>query len=243
MCNALREESHVWLAGPQLAECASRRTRYEALLSSAELQRYRRFHFQRDQHLYLVAHALVRTTLSRYVDVAPECWQFSVNRYGRPEIDAAQGALAPLRFNLSHTHGLAACIVTQLVDCGVDVEREHDLDDMMTLAKTVFSRHEREALAAVPTAGRKSRFFDYWTLKESYIKARGMGLSLPLDAFSFQFVGERLAGVDFDLSLQDDPAQWQFEVDRIGASHHKLAVAIRRGDSPERRVMCRYIEP
>ena len=233
----------MWLASPQLAECASRRMRYEALLSSPELERYQRFHFQRDRYLYLVAHALVRTSLSRYADVGPECWQFSINNYGRPEIDAAQSALPPLRFNLSHTHGLAACIVTQAMDCGVDVEREHELGDMMALAETVFSLPEREALAAVPIADRQSRFFDYWTLKESYIKARGMGLSLPLDAFSFRFVGERLAGVDFDLSLQDESTRWQFEVCRIGASHHKLAVAIRRGDRPAYRVMCRYVEP
>src|SRR5690606_33310169 len=92
----------------------------------------------------------------------------------------------PLVFNLSHTDGLIACAVSRGREVGVDVEwldrRGGDID----VADRFFSRYEVQALYAQPPERRRDRFFRYWTLKESYIKARGMGLALPLDRFSFE---------------------------------------------------------
>jgi 4'-phosphopantetheinyl transferase len=239
----LLNEAHVWLARPDIAASKSVRQAYEALLSDDERLRYRQFRFERDQRLYLVAHALVRTTLSRYANLEPQDWQFSTNRYGRPEVLAAQATQPPMRFNLSHTHGLVACLVTQSLDCGVDVESGRELEDIMSVAKIAFSADEFAALSGLPKHERHERFYQYWTLKESYIKARGMGISLPLGEFGFQFDGHELIGVNFAACLEDEPADWQFCVGSVGPSAHTLAVALRRGGGPDLPVVCRHTQP
>src|SRR6185295_18612851 len=120
-----------------------------------------------------------RTTLSHYAAVDPTAWQFARNRRGRPEISGPLG-VAPLRFNLSNTAGLIACLVTLGVDVGVDVEDTHRRGETVRIANRFFSASEVAALEALPPERQRQRFFEYWTLKESYIKARGMGLAIPL---------------------------------------------------------------
>ena len=70
-------------------------------------------------------------------------------------------------------------------DIGCDVENTQRTSDVMSIAKYSFSESEVNDLTLQPTAQQTSRFFDYWTLKESYIKAWGLGLSIPLKDFSF----------------------------------------------------------
>ena len=106
-------------------------------------------------------------------------WRFQRNTYGRPGI---QGGIsdARLRFNLSHTRGLSACAVTQDFDIGIDVEwmnRRLNPEELMDL---VFSLEEARALRSLPLPDQSQRFFVLWTLKEAYIKARGMGLRAPI---------------------------------------------------------------
>ena len=238
---ALADQAHVWLAHPHNAVFPSTRTRYEALLSTDERERYGRFHFERNRLEFLVAHVLVRTTLSRYVAVAPSQWAFRTNRYGRPEIDSGARA-PPLRFNLSHTDGLVACVISKTADCGIDIERERPLKDLMALSRSVFAPREFEALEALPEHLRHSRFYAYWTLKESYIKARGMGLSLPLEGFSFDIDAGQITSLSMEPSLKDNPAEWQFSLGQASKTQ-KLGVAVRCGTSAALRVVCRYSEP
>jgi len=156
---------------------------------------------------------------------APEQWTFSTNHYGRPEISPP----GRLRFNLSHTRGLAAVLVALEVDCGVDVEQRRQMRDLFGRATHVFSAAEVDSLRPLSTEGQHERFFDYWTLKESYIKARGMGLSLPLQQFTFSL--NQGITISFDPRMKDDPARWQFE--RFAPTpDHAMAVALRMDRRP-----------
>jgi 4'-phosphopantetheinyl transferase len=227
----------VWLlrapedAGPEDAR------RCEALLSPDELARMRRFRFGTDRRRYLFAHALVRHTLSRYApDMPPVRWRFETNEHGRPHVaGAAPGtAAARLRFNLSHTAGLVACVVARDRDVGVDVEHTRPArgDFGLEIAPHYFAPVEVAALAAQPAANQRDWFFALWTLKEAYIKARGMGLALPLSGFAFDLRDEGAAAspdiaVAFASSVADDPARWYFER-RLPSPHHALALAVRR---------------
>lgn len=196
------------------------------LVSEGEQERCDRFVFEKDRRLYLLAHGMLRKVLSRYAPAAPQAWSFESNRYGKPEISDPP-LERRLRFNLSHTDGLVACAVTTEVDVGVDVEDARRMVEVESLAPRFFSAPEAEALLRLPAAEQQDRFFDYWTLKEAYIKARGMGLSIPLADFSFDLQSEPIR-IAFAETLQDDPARWQFV--RIHAGpHHKLSVAVRRG--------------
>lgn len=221
-------EVHVWYCWTE--QCLQRGLGdyYRSLLSDAEAERLQRYKFEYLQHEYLMTRALCRITLSRYAGVHPADWRFRANAYGRPEIDAPAGS-APLRFNLSNARSLIACAVTRTADAGVDVEETDRAGETVAIADRFFSPREVAALQAQPPERQRERFFEYWTLKESYIKARGMGLSIPLEQFSFDLAeGIRIG---FDAALEDDADAWQFELHRPSA-RHQLAVGVRCGASP-----------
>ncbi len=233
-----RGEVHVWLAWPDRVRDEPLLDRCRALLTEQEEARRQRFVFEKDRHQDLVTRALVRTVLSGYADVDPTAWRFVENRWGRPEISEPSG-VGPLHFNLSHTRGLIACAVAMKREIGVDVEDVTRRTPIQDLAPTVFAPAELHALWALPSTDWRERFFVLWTLKEAYIKARGMGLAIPLEQFAFQLEDAARIGVAFDPRLDDDPAKWQFRSVRPSDSH-RLALAVGRADAADLRV--RYLE-
>ena len=218
---SLDETAHVFLCKPEAIDDPALLERYGALLDAEERARHARFHFARDAHTFLIAHALVRTALSQFADVPPSEWRFRTNAYGRPDVEISAGTL---RFNLSHCRGLAACIVVAGMDCEVDVEEICAAGDLRDLATRYFSPSEVAALRACPPESTADRFFSLWTLKEAYIKARGLGLSLPLDRFSFN-CGDAIS-VTFDAEIADNPAAWAFTLSQQTPKHF-LATALR----------------
>ena len=217
----------IWLVAPAEIKDPDLLRAYDSLLTAEERDKQQRFVFEKHRHDCLVARALVRCCLSRYADVEPADWRFEVNSYGRPEVQPGFVEW-PLRFNLSHTEGLIACAVTAACDVGVDVEYPARMKDPLDIADRFFSAFEVEALHRLAHTAQRERFFRYWTLKEAYIKARGVGLSLPLRQFSFNLdQGSRIA-ISFDPQLQDDPSSWQF-ISVEPTVDHILAAAVKRG--------------
>ena len=214
----LKHETHVWFANPativdadQLATCTS-------LLSTEEKDRHRRFKFEKDRHQFLISHAMVRTVLSSYVDVHPSAWQFSYNPHGRPEI-AMSGINTPLRFNLTHTEGLAACLVTLNSDCGIDAEKLRLPGNPQGIAEKMFAPSERRALNQLQGEAFVQRFFTYWTLREAYCKAIGLGLSSPMDHFSFECADNESFRIKFDAPPNNHTPNWQFAILRPAPAH------------------------
>jgi 4'-phosphopantetheinyl transferase len=234
------DECHLWIAKMGSTLPADRVVSYQALLTAEEDRRYRAFYYDRHRHLYLLTRAVARTTLSRYRAVEPARWRFRENAWGKPEISEPEIG-EPVRFNLSNAEGMVVCLVARDFAVGVDVETTTRLDEPTAIAQRFFSAREVDDLRALPEAEQRERFFAYWTLKESYIKARGMGLAIPLGQFSF-LLGERSIGIEFDPRLGDDPKKWQFariEVD----PPHALALAICRGQGADLRVRVREWSP
>jgi 4'-phosphopantetheinyl transferase len=181
---------------------------YEGLMTSEELERSRRFLFARDRRLFLATRALVRTVLSRYVSVPSQDWRFAVGEHGKPHISHPP-CTPRLHFNLSNTPGLIACGVSVAHEhVGVDVEALDRPGQLLDFAEASLSPFEARALRALPASEQQERFLFYWTLKESYIKARGLGLALPLDAFSFLLDEGNDIGIVFEPRLCDDAARW-----------------------------------
>jgi len=178
----------------------------------------RRFRFERDQHSYLLAHALQRSLLSQLCGVAPRELRFEAGTHGRPELVWPERA-PRLRFNISHTHGLVACALSFEHDVGVDVEHVERRLDIDQLAPSVFSQRERDAMAQLNDAGRRQRFFELWTLKESYIKAVGLGLALPLRSITFYDLEQPAPRVALAAPITDDPSRWSLHVRRLGREH------------------------
>jgi 4'-phosphopantetheinyl transferase len=234
-------EIHVWYSTTTEQPDAELLARCHATLSAEERARAARYVFDRDRNTYLVAHALVRTSLSRATGVNPGDWTFIANKYGRPEI-ATPREHERLRFNLSHTRGLVACALNWQRDVGVDVENLERLEGSLDVARRFFAPSEVEALGRVAEERRRSTFFDFWTLKESYIKARGMGLSLPLRQFAFDLLDERAIGISFGPEIDDDPAHWEFHASRP-TQRHRLALAVRRPPGEKLQIAIRETSP
>jgi 4'-phosphopantetheinyl transferase len=234
------DEVHVWYVPLEDAGDPALLGQYQQLLSADERGRLARFAQAKDRHQFVVARGLVRTMLSRYADVPPPAWRFQCNRYGKPEISAPDGH-AGLRFNLSHTHGLVTCAVSRHRDVGIDVERT-DRPTSLDVARRFFSPVEASHLERLPSEQRPGVFFDYWTLKEAYIKARGMGMQLPLDEFWFHLGNGPSPSIQFAPTLQDDPARWQFFQYRPGP-RHKMAVAVCRPAGKDVSFQVRRIVP
>lgn len=210
---------HLWLA--YLDETSDPRllAEYRLLLSDAELQQHRRFHFAGDRHRYLVTRAMVRTVLSKYADVAPRNWRFAVNSYGRPSIASELSSPARIEFNVSHTDGLVVLGVTCERAIGVDVENVLSRAVDVGIADRYFAPEEVRTLRALPPEKQQRRFFEYWTLKESYIKARAMGLSIPLDRFAFDLDDAVAIRLTIDPSLQDCVERWAFWQVQLGREY------------------------
>lgn len=185
----------------------------------------------RRRHASEVGRKLVRAVLSRYADVAPDDWAFAADEHGRPR--ALGGALGDVDFNLSHSATLAVCAVARGA-VGVDVE---DLAPPAPLevAARFFAPSEARALLAEPAERQSRRFYEYWVLKESYLKARGVGLRLPLDRFAFDLADVAAPRVSFVAPIDDDAARWWFAL-FAPTPNHVAAVARRDSPSPPRLV-------
>jgi 4'-phosphopantetheinyl transferase len=215
---------HVYPLILDEVDCPEARSLCESVLSSEELARRNRFMFERNQREYLFAHGLVRRSLSHHApSVHPQAWQFCATAHGRPEVSGPPGA-PQLRFNLSHTDGMVACVVAAAHEVGVDVEAVDRAAATLELAERFFARPEVRALRALPKQAQRARFFEYWTLKEAYIKARGLGLALSLGQFHFQ-IDTNSIRIVFAPEFDDRSERWRFLLEQIG-SRHLLAVAV-----------------
>ncbi len=170
-----RDEVHVWrvdLDGAPEAAVASS-------LSADERERARRFRFERDRQRFVAARGLLRRLVGRYLDQEPARVRFGYGPRGKPFVDAAGG----LRFNVSHSAGLALVAFAWGREVGVDVERLRPVPEAEDIARQYFSRWEESELRRLPEGERAAAFFRCWTRKEAFVKATGDGLSRPLDAF------------------------------------------------------------
>jgi 4'-phosphopantetheinyl transferase len=228
--------AHVWYAWTEACRSPDAIHYYTTLLSDTERKRMESFRFDSLRLEYLITRALCRLTLSRYAEVPPEGWLFVANSHGRPRIHPAMG-IPTLHFNLSNARELIACIVTTSQDAGVDVENARRLQNPISLAEHCFSQSEIRELHKAPQEHQHRKFFEIWTLKEAYIKARGMGLAIPLDQFWFSLNGEAIS-IQFGPELPDDPRDWQFE-QRWLADSYVMALALRKAASAKFQIVVR----
>ena len=196
---ARRDEVHVWRAG--LGVAPSQLETLSAILSVDEKKRAERFHFKEDRGEFIAGRVLLRILLGRYVQRAPSQLQFSYGPSGKPRL---AGEDPSLRFNLSHSHGLALYAFIRGRELGVDLEWMKRNADAEKIAERFFSAQEVVTLRALPAREKEKAFFDCWTRKEAYIKAKGDGLTAPLDGFSVSLSPGEPAAL---LNVKDDPAE------------------------------------
>ena len=168
---------HVWRV--ELDRPAAELSSLGALLDAEERTRAARFVFARDRARYTVAHAALRQVLGEYLDASPRALRFVEGPHGKPAL-AAPWSASGLRFNLSHSSGVALCAVTRHLELGVDVECIRPIGGLEALVGDICSPRERAVLARLAGPARLAAFFGAWTGKEAYVKAIGEGLSYPV---------------------------------------------------------------
>lgn len=172
------DEIHLWhaeISAIDAEELASRK-----LLSEDEIARMRRFHFDKDRKNFLFCRSMLRILLASYLGVSPAELRFAYSAHGKPTLAASSGSW---EFNLSHSNGNFLVAIALERKVGVDIEfLKRDLD-VLEIAQRFFSPAEKQAIANLPQNLRHDAFFSCWTRKEAFVKARGEGLSCPLDSF------------------------------------------------------------
>ncbi len=153
------------------------------LLSDQEKARLDRFHFIEDKQQYAAAHVGLRRILAGYLSIDPKTIRFTLNSHAKPAVVDDQNQKR-LHFNLSHSRGLALVAVSMLRPVGVDVERIKPLTDHLKLAERHFAPDEVAALKSLDPTASPAAFIQLWAGKEAFVKARGSGMSLPLNSFS-----------------------------------------------------------
>jgi 4'-phosphopantetheinyl transferase len=217
------DEVHVWLAS-----LARHPVEIEALrgsLSAEELRRAERFRFARDRSKFIAARGILREILSRYLCLPPTLLSFGYNDFGKPELREAD-CESPIRFNLSHAGEIALYAIAAGREVGVDVELVREDVACAEIAAHFFSRREAAALLSLPANVQTRAFFNCWTRKEAYIKARGAGLSLPLDGFDVTLAPGEPAAL---LSTRDDEqeaARWSL-TELFPGTGYTAALAVR----------------
>jgi 4'-phosphopantetheinyl transferase len=162
----------------------------EKMLARDERVRASRFHFRRDRVHFVAARGILRQVLARYVDRDPRDLRFGYNSCGKPFLQQ-NSSTSDLRFNLSHSHGMAMYGIAHNREIGVDLERIDPTFAGQEIAERFFSRWECSALRTLPTGQQAEGFFNCWTRKEAYIKANGTGLHMRLDSFTVPLTSDQ----------------------------------------------------
>lgn len=179
------EAIHVWripIDGAQPSDLVASR---HDLLSSDEIERAARFHFESHRNQYILCRGAIRILLGRYMECPPHEIAFSYERHGKPVLcgNGDAGPTQDLAFNVSHSGEFALAGITLDHRIGIDIEKVRALPDADRLVGRFFSEAERAEFRALPPAARPAAFFNCWTRKEAFIKAVGEGLSRPLHSF------------------------------------------------------------
>jgi len=174
-------ELHVWRADLNLAPEVL--NRLALTLDNDEKARAARFHFAGDRDHFTACRGILRELLGEYLGSSPASIEFSYGAYGKPA-HRPENSRPPVQFNVSHSSGHAVLAFARNCEIGIDLEptgREFAGEE---IAKRYFSAQEVAELIALPAETRPEGFSLCWTRKEAYVKARGMGLQIPLESFS-----------------------------------------------------------
>jgi len=201
------DEVHTWCASLDVPSETS--ARLYATLTADERQRSARFQFDRDRQRFIVARGVLRELLGRYLQTDPSDVSFVYNAFGKPALRPDFGS--QLKFNLSHAAGLALIAIACASSVGVDLEYIRMQSDHAEIARRFFSAAEVDSLSGLQSHAYTAAFFSCWTKKEAYVKARGEGLTIPLNDFSVPLTTDPAHGrEDFCVASRDgvSAARW-----------------------------------
>lgn len=228
MMDAATREVHLWTMPLKASD--GMLARYYSCLSPDEMARAERFYFAHHRRSFVIGRGALRALLAGYLGIAAHQVQFTYGSHGKPALSAPS---SPLRFNASHSGDWAAYAFTAGCEIGVDVEEHRPVRDLEHIAHRFFSPEEAAAVLALSDTEKLAGFFNCWTRKESYIKAVGGGLSIPLSSFRVSLrPGEAARMISINGS-EDAARSWSVH-DFTAAAEYSGAIAYRDALRPLR---------
>ena len=224
-------EVHVWRAS--LEEPPDVIAHLRSLLAADERDRADRFHFARDRDRYTVGRGVLRMLLGRYLRVPADSLRFDYGEFDKPMV-----AGGGIHFNLSHSGSLALYAFDADTEVGIDIELDDDDFAQERIAERFFSKAEVGVLRSLPETMQPHAFMTCWTRKEAFIKARGDGLSLPLDSFDVSLAPDAPAALLRTAWSAREPEEWWLRDLSDPTRGYVAALAMRSG---ERRVVTREV--
>jgi len=212
-------EIHVWAIETLSHE--SEVNQFRDYLVNSEIERANRFYFAEHQRRFIILRGILRCLLARYSNQAPTNVRFWYNEQGKPYL---QSKTQSIKFNLSHSSELALCAFSLEREIGIDIERLSDRVNYLQIAKRFFSSREQNALRALPDHQKRAAFFACWSRKEAYIKARGLGLSLPLDSFDVSLHPNQPAKLLASRDYPTDADRWQMHHLNVSSGYASAVV-------------------
>jgi 4'-phosphopantetheinyl transferase len=218
--------AHIERAWPS----AESHARGLAWLTPRERERYGRFRHDADREMFLLGRAMARTLVGRALGRPPDDWPWREGPRGRPEIDLPDAALS---FNVAHSGGTVVCAVAREAEVGIDIEDRTRARLDRDLVARYCSPAEAADVASQPNDAWRDRFLKYWTLKEAYLKARGLGIAVHLSDLSFNLADPGHVTVEFLHSLAGADPAWAFDLRDLGTDHFvALAASTPKGVRP-----------
>jgi 4'-phosphopantetheinyl transferase len=215
-------EIHVWRVSLNMLPGTIERL--SQLLAPDERAKAERFRFARDRNQFISGRGLLRVLLGRYLGCEPQDVRFCYSSYGKPSLDDPL-AISGLQFNLSHSHQLALLAFTYTRNIGVDIEYMRPDVEFEQLAEHFFAPDECAVLQSLPLSERQEAFYNCWTRKEAYIKARGEGLSIPLESFTVSLRPDEPAALLRSREHPSDVPRWSLRALTPG-EHYAAALAV-----------------
>ena len=153
---------------------------YRRFLSMEEIGKSNKFKFEKDRILNTLTRSSLRILSGLYLDSEPNAIEFKYGDFGKP----AYNFPTDVKFNVSHSGKFIVLAFVKDSEIGVDVEKIKTDFNVLKIAENFFSTSEIELLHNVEPDNLYKAFYRCWTRKESFIKAKGSGLSFPLTSFT-----------------------------------------------------------
>ncbi|ATC96427.1 4'-phosphopantetheinyl transferase family protein [Pseudoalteromonas tunicata] len=233
-----KNQVDVWQAFPMQLQDPSTLAQLQSLVTVEEHQTILQCKRPLERHTKLVTRALARYALAKYLTVDPLEIVFKKSLHGKPSIASPE---CELSFNLSHSADFVMCAITKQAQIGIDVEKIRYKPSLLKMGETVFNQQELTDIASFTGPAQHRRFFDYWTLKESFVKATGAGLTTPLQSITCQ-PGHIKAQLQLATEFIDRDKHWQCYLWPI-SQQHRLAITLDKQHPEPTDIRCFHFFP
>lgn len=207
MTDQRRAAPRVWLALACLAACPEV---VPPWLGAGEREYLKGLTHPKRRAFFLLGRTMLWQALQD-LGLASERLELTRGAHGRPELP-----MAGMSFNLSGSKETVALAVGMGCTVGLDVEDTSRSVDDALIVRRAMANHDRRHIQGLPSHEQRAAFFEIWTLKEAYTKARGLGLKLGFGRFAFDLdVPGRIA---WSVPAADDQDTWQMQTFTDGST-------------------------